>query len=215
MPASAEGASPARWRQRAGGGHRWEREERCRLAKREQPQWVRDHGQELATAGRGKTHGGLQAGSSPRECVTEGRNCRGAEAGRGMPACGAGTAPASARAWTGIGHLRVRGHGWRLAMRQQPQPGSGIGHLTVRGERWQLASREQPQPGHDGGQEVATWCSGERNAGLRRRGSPSKGANMDRNGPSREECAAMPACEEGAAPESARRWRGICHLWVR
>src|SRR5579862_2856245 len=57
MPASTEGASPARWRQRAGGGHRWEREERCRLAKREQPQWVRDHGQELATSGRGKTRG--------------------------------------------------------------------------------------------------------------------------------------------------------------
>src|SRR5579859_5344413 len=36
MLAGEELAAPGRWRQRAGGGHLWEGEERCRLAKREQ-----------------------------------------------------------------------------------------------------------------------------------------------------------------------------------
>ena len=79
-----------------------------------------------------------------------------------MAASEQGTAPASARPWTGmwqgrekgtgIGHLRVREQeqsqaaldegqgcgevgkreqGWRLAMREQQQPGTGISHLGV------------------------------------------------------------------------------------
>ena len=52
-----------------------------------------------------------------------------------MAACDEGTAPTSARPWTGLGELGEMEQGW-----------------------W-LASREQPQPEPDRGQEVATWGS--------------------------------------------------------
>jgi len=43
-------------------GHLWESEEEqgCRLASREQLQSVRDHGEESAISGRGKSDGGLR-----------------------------------------------------------------------------------------------------------------------------------------------------------
>src|SRR5579862_5924108 len=78
---------------------------------------------------------------------------------------------------------------------------------------WRLASREQPQRVHDGGREVAISGRGKRAAGLRARSSPSKGANVDRNGPSPGEVRGIPAGDEGAAPANARRCTGGSHLW--
>ena len=51
--------------------------------------------------------------------MTTGRIWQGEEVGRGTPACGAGTAPASAQLWAEIGHLRVREEGYWLASREQ------------------------------------------------------------------------------------------------
>ena len=124
------------------------------------------HGQELARWAGGKRDAGLRCGNSPSKCASMDRNWpsqgRGttmlageelaAQAGgdsgqewpslgggRAMPASEEGGAPARARAWTGIGDLRVREHGCRLAMRERAEPGIGIGHLRFREQRCWLA----------------------------------------------------------------------------
>ncbi len=111
------GRSPREW---TAAGRRWPRGaagRACRLAKREKPQRVHDHGQEVATPGSGERDAGLRCGSNASQCMTAGRN----------------------------GHLWEREERWRLASREQPQRGSGIGHLRVSELRCRLAKRARPQ----------------------------------------------------------------------
>ncbi len=109
MTACKEGEALARWRAQADIGELRVRGEGCRLTAREQRQRLHDCGLEVAIFGRGKSDGGLRAGSSSRECSTMDRNWRGGEDARGMPASGVGTAAARARPWTGMGHMGQRG----------------------------------------------------------------------------------------------------------
>jgi len=143
MPAGKEGTAPVGARLQAGGGHLWEGDERWRLAMREQPQPGQDRRQESAISGRGKRDAGWRRVRSPSECMTAGRKWLCGAAGRGMPACEDGAAPARARPWTGMGHVGQREEGCRLA------------------------AREQPQQMHGRGQEVAISGRCKRDAGLR------------------------------------------------
>src|SRR4051794_40239590 len=74
MPACEEGAAPARARTWTGMGHLGKSALRCRLAKREQLQRVRDDGEESAISGSVNRDDGLPAGNNPSECETMDRN---------------------------------------------------------------------------------------------------------------------------------------------
>ncbi len=61
-------------------------------------------------------------------------------------------------------------------------------------------------------QEWATWARGKRDAGLRRGGSPGQGVTAGSRRWLRGAAGrALVACDEGAAPESARPWAGMDH----
>ncbi len=148
-----------------------EREEGCRLAKWEQPQWVRDCRQEVAISERGKGDGRV----AMREQLQRGQDCGQELAisrpGKRQPAGEEGAAPARARTWTGMGHLWPRKQRYRLAKRDGPQRVHGRGQKVAtsgqRGEGCRLAKKGQPQTVHGCGREWAISERGKRDSGWR------------------------------------------------
>ncbi len=176
---------------------------------------------ELATSGRGKRHRGLRAGSGPRECANAGRNQPSPGEARRMPVGEQGAAPEGARLRVPIcevGKTRDGCRGCGSSARQGETVGGispraaeasgmpacdeaaasvrgrrreGSRHLREREAGCRLARTEQPQTGGDRRQALASRGTGKMGSDCRRGSSPSKGATMDRNGPSLGEGRAM------------------------
>src|SRR2546421_8703 len=87
MADAHEGAAQARAKTWTGISHLGLREQRCWLAKREQPERGHDRREESAISGRGKRAAGWRARSSPRQRVTMDRNGSSEGQGTAMPAC--------------------------------------------------------------------------------------------------------------------------------
>ncbi len=196
MPANEVGAAPAKARPWTGIGEVGQREEawrlamgeqpragtgigevgkweqRRRLAKREQPQRGKDCGQEWAISGRGKRDAGWRRGSSTSGCATADRRWPRGAAGRRMPACGVGAAPARERNCPS----QRRGRAMLAGEEGTAQRGQDHGQelsISRSAKRWQLAKRGQPQRVRDRMQQVATLGSGKRDGGWRRRNAPA------------------------------------------
>ena len=79
-----------------------------------------------------------------------------------MTACDEGAAPARDR------NRPSQGHGRGMSVCDEgAAAGRGIGHLRVREEGRRLAMREQPQRVHDRGQELVMLGREKRDGGLR------------------------------------------------
>src|SRR5579862_2306884 len=164
MPASEEGAAPVGTRPWTGIGDVGQREDAWRLASREQPQRVRDRGQELPRCGSGKRDAGLRCGNSPSKCATMDRNWPSQGQGARIPACDEGTPPARDRNWPSQGRGTAMLAGEELAAPASARPREGGGHLWDGEERCRLAKREHPQPGGDRKQEGAFAGRGKSDA---------------------------------------------------
>src|SRR5579862_8710843 len=82
------------------------------------------------------------------------------------------------------GRGRAMAAGEEVAAPARARPWTGMGHVRQREEERRLAAREQPLRMHERGQEWAISEARKSDAGWRRGISPSKGATMYSNGPS-------------------------------